>query len=717
MSLVQRIRGAAQRRRERFRYEVVRREMPVAELYEELAPGLDVDLLAPDGFAQLWSAHMRATPRALWTVTPAASAAAVERTRRGEHALLARTLRVTPDMDWHRDPFHNVSWPRMHVESCPYTMPGGDIELLWHLNQMGFLVDYASAYRTTHDEHFATRAIALMDSWARANPYMVGANWISPMKSGIRLFMWSSALAGLSGAPAPDNQVAERILRSVERQAEFLGGHFSNWAIPNNHLIAEAASLAAFSAYWPMFKRTRMWMAQADATVVEEVKRQVLKDGFQFENSVNYHMVTLDFLLLYLHAKVIRGEAPHALVLEKTMAMADAALALVAPSGRMPMIGDDSFAHLIVLGGTMGSPGPVVRSVSFEDFVRLEHARLFSTTQWGRDLLALRQPVVHARRFEDAGIDVARAADCHVVFTHGPQHRHPYSHGHLHADAGSFELELDGAPLVIDSGTYLYGPGERIRRHMRGARAHNTVLIDGVEPMKPTAAFQWESVAAAEALGFGVVDDVVATGCKRHVSGLQGAGVDHTRAFLRVGPTIIIVDTLSPRVGVGKAAHTATVYFHTTVAPGVAASDGKQVRLTDAARFVRVFEVLDEPRARIDLIDDPADLAALYSPVYAEAMTGTTIRVTVPVEETVALICVLRSPEVSVTRARTRIGQIGCAINETHTRRIVSLRTDPFGVFVGGQAIVGANAATTPRAAARPTDSLEWLDEIEPGLS
>jgi hypothetical protein len=717
MSLVERIRGAAHRRRERFRYEVVRRKMPVAELYEELAPGLEVDLLAPDGFVQLWSAHMQGTPRALWTVTPAAHPQTIEHTRNGEHALLARTLVVTPAMDWHRDPFHGVSWPRVHVESCPYTMPGGDIELLWHLNQMDFLGDYAAAYRTTNDEQFAARAIAFMDSWAQANPYMVGANWISPMKSGIRLFMWSSALAGLNGSLAPENHTAERILRSVQLQAGFLAGHFSNWAIPNNHLIAEAAALAAVSTYWPMFKRARNWMAQADATMAEEVKRQVLKDGFQFENSVNYHMVTLDFLLLYLHAKVVRGESPDALVLEKTMAMAEAALALVAPSGRMPMVGDDSFTHLIVLGGTMGSPGPVARSVSFEDFVRLEHARLFSTTAWGRDLLALHLPVTHTRRFEDAGIDVMRAADCHIVFTHGPQHHRPFSHGHLHADTGSFELELDGAPLIIDSGTYLYGTEPRIRRHMRSARAHNTVLIDGVEPMKPTAAFQWEAVAVGEALGFGTVDDVAATGCKRHLPGLRGAGVDHTRALVRVGSTIIIVDTLSPRVGVGKVAHMATVYFHTTVAPGIAALDGKHVRLTDKARFVRVFEVLDEPRAQIDLIDNPADLAALYSPVYAEAVKGTTIRVSIPVEETVALVCVLRSPEVSVTRAHTRTGHFGCAINETHTRRIVSLRTEPFGVFVGGQAIVGASAPATPRPAARPTDSLAWLDEIEPGLT
>ncbi|HKW13815.1 MAG TPA: hypothetical protein VJS69_04955, partial [Candidatus Krumholzibacteria bacterium] len=195
--------------------------------------------------------------------------------------------------------------------------------------------------------------------------------------------------------------------------------------------------------------------------------------------------------------------------------------------------------------------------------------------------------------------------------------------------------------------------------------------------------------------------------------GLHGPGVDHTRTLVRVGSTVIIVDTLQPREAVARTAYTATLYFHTPVAPGIAVAEGSQVRLTDAARFVRVFEVLDEPRAEVDLIDNPGDLAAGYAPGYGELVTGTTIRVTIPVQEMLALVCVVRSPEVSVTMTRSRVGEIGCAITENHVRRLVSLRLDPFGVFVGGRAIVGASATTRSRTSANANDSLEWLDEID----
>ena len=712
MSFAARLQGAFRRRRERFYYERIQPDMSLEAIYAALAPGLDVDLQAPDGFARLWAEHMAVTPASLWEVMPVPTSDAVSRIRRGEVRVLARDFVITPETDWHLEPFHGVSWPRVHVESCPFSIPGGDIELVWHLNRMEFLLDYSAAYRATHDDALAHRMYALMASWAENNPYLVGPNWISPMQMGMRLAYWSLALAGMKTAPLPSPEQCETILRSMLRQTDHLASHFSHWPVPNNHLIGEAAMLYTVAAYWPILENASLWRRKSEATLLEEVKRQVLGDGFDFEHSVNYHMLVLDFLLLYLHAKIMRGETPDAFILKQTHAMADAALALVAPSGRLPMIGDDSFPRFIMLRGTMGSPGPISRHVTFEDFLRLEHARLFTTTAWGRDLLLLRRPVTHARRFHEAGIDVARTEDTHIVFTHGPQHRHPFSNGHLHADAGSFELELSGTPVVVDSGTCLYYGGESgLRSHMRSARAHNAVLIDGVEKMKPVAPFQWENVASAEMLGFGAREDVMVTGCRQQLRGLDGAGVDHVRVLVRVGSTVIIADALSPTAGLVDIAYTAAAYFHTPATPGAAVVDGHRVRLTDASQFIRVFEVLDEPHAAVDLIDVPVDLAALYSSAYGEAATGTTIRVSVPVRQTVVLVSVIRDPGVAVTRTRTRVGQIGCAIEDGHTRRILSLRLDPFAAYVGGRSITGLPEAMP--AGPRPAESLEWLDELD----
>lgn len=712
MSVASRISAALRRRRQRFRYERLRPELPLSQIYDMLVPGLGIDLLAPDGFQRLWSAHLSSTAAGLWSVMPPAVPEAIARARRGEASVLTRTLTVTPKTNWHADPFHVVSWPRVHVESCPYSVPGADLVLLWHLNRMSYLVDFAAAYRATRDAAIADRITALMESWARANPYLVGANWMSPMETGLRLFAWTVALAGIRDAAVPSPERCEIILRSVARQARFLATHFSRWAVPNNHLIGEAALLSAFAAYWPVLRPAPEWMEKAGTTLLEEANRQVLADGFHFENSVNYHLVVLDYYLVHLHARLIHGETPDRTILEKTMALADAALALVSPSGRMPMIGDDSMPHFVIIGGNMGSPGPISGHVTFEDFLRLEHARLFTTTGWGRDLLGLRLPVVHARRFREAGIDVARDEHSHVVFTHGPQHRRPFSQGHLHADAGSFELEVDGVALVVDPGTYLYDGQPGLRDHMRSARAHNSVVVDGMEPMSPGAAFEWKSVVVGDALGFGMTDGVVATGCRRQLPARNGAGVDHVRSLIRAGSTLVVVDLLGPRDIVGDVAPVAVLYFHTTAAPGTAVVEGNRVRLTDSGEFVRVFEVLEEPNASVDVLDDPNDRAALYSTAYGEASTGTTIRVSVPVQQPVLLVSVFRDPVVSVARTRMDVGEIGCAIEDGHARHIIRLRVDPFAVYAGGSLVAGGEE-TPPAGTPGDANSMAWLDELD----
>jgi uncharacterized heparinase superfamily protein len=58
----------------------------------------------------------------------------------------------------------------------------------------------------------------------------------------------------------------------------------------------------------------------------------------------------------------------------------------------------------------------------------------------------------------------------------GPAHQP----GHGHCDLLSFELTVEGCPLVVNSGTYDYENSE-FRHALRSTAAHNTVRVDGLE--------------------------------------------------------------------------------------------------------------------------------------------------------------------------------------------------------------------------------------------
>lgn len=53
--------------------------------------------------------------------------------------------------------------------------------------------------------------------------------------------------------------------------------------------------------------------------------------------------------------------------------------------------------------------------------------------------------------------------------------------GHAHNDQLSFELHLDGEPIIVDPGTFLYTPAVDQRNLFRSTERHSTVALPGVE--------------------------------------------------------------------------------------------------------------------------------------------------------------------------------------------------------------------------------------------
>lgn len=718
-SLGARALGAGDRWRGRLVYERLRPELSVADVLSRVDPTLSIGH-SDRPFTRLLEAHLAHTPRTAWDGAAPATPNDVDRARRGEWQLLGRTLLVSPATDWHRDPVFGATWPRRYAGSLSLLRNGGDVVTLWHLNKMVFLLDLAAAYRTTREPDLAARIYDLIDSWCVANPYLVGVNWVSPLDISTRLWVWSQALAAITDAAPPAEDRTGRIVRAVVRQADHVVSHFSEWPIPNNHLLGEAAMVFAFAAYWPVWKDAASWMARTESILVSESQRQVLNDGVQYEASVNYHAYSLDFFLLYLHAKALRGESPHPVVAGKARAMATAFMELVMPSGRQPRIGDDTIDRFFVLAHALDGPPLAPDQSTFADFVRPEHARVLATASWGRDLLDVSVPARHARHFADAGISVARTAEAAVVFAHGPQHRQIYSHGHLHADAGSFELEIEGVPVVVDAGTYVYFVDTQARDYFRSARAHNAPVVDEMEPMRGLEPFRWETVAAGEYLGFGATAESIGVGNRRKLPGADGVHMEHTRALVVSFGTVLVLDSI--RVGdqspVAARTHLARICFRTPTPAGTASSDGARVRLADPRRFARVVEAFTDQKAHVELVDDPADRACWYSSRYGELRHGVAVRVSAEFEERVVILSAIRSTEVSVVPLRLDPADTLVAIESHAGRRLVRVRFDPLSIVAGGKTVVGRGAEVVDFAKRRDSSSSSapaWLDELSLG--
>jgi hypothetical protein len=136
------------------------------------------------------------------------------------------------------------------------------------------------------------------------------------------------------------------------------------------------------------------------------------------------------------------------------------------------------------------------------------------------------QPQPHhssSRAFPDFGVYVLRRGRWILVFRCGSVGQNGRG-GHAHNDQLSIELCVDGTPVIVDTGTYLYTPIPRFRNQFRSTGAHNTLTLDGHEqndwPRGGDELFRLPDRAQARILQF-AEDEIVA----EHV----GFGLPHRR--------------------------------------------------------------------------------------------------------------------------------------------------------------------------------------------
>jgi hypothetical protein len=111
--------------------------------------------------------------------------------------------------------------------------------------------------------------------------------------------------------------------------------------------------------------------------------------------------------------------------------------------------------------------------------------------------------------------------------------------GHAHNDNLSFELNVRGRDFIIDGGSYLYTPFPKIRNTFRSTRAHNTLLLNGLEQN------DWMGGLA----GLFFMRDrararILKLGTQYLVGEHYGFGAVHRREFKLEGSSLVVEDFL-----------------------------------------------------------------------------------------------------------------------------------------------------------------------------
>jgi uncharacterized heparinase superfamily protein len=322
---------------------------------------------------------------------------------------------------------------------------------LWsfHLQYGACVEDLAHAFVATHETKYVQALADLVLSWIAAEKPLAGDAW-APYVVSRRLLHWMRAF--LLCRDSLDAAFAATWVQSIAMQALYLARNVE-WHLRGNHveknLHAVFCSSALFSGV--AFRRVNQ---RAARLLWRELHSQVLPDGMHYERSPMYHADVLrDFREAAAVADVLRrggqlnGAAMPPAALQTTLQAMTTALAhFTRPDGTLHLFNDAANdpaypASELLAGVDAPQPG-----------------------RWS---------LPDAGYYGFTGGRIRLVIDCGEP---GPRHQP----AHAHCDLLSYELDADGVPFIVDSGTSGYDE-DPLRMYMRSTRAHNTIQVADIE--------------------------------------------------------------------------------------------------------------------------------------------------------------------------------------------------------------------------------------------
>ena len=278
-------------------------------------------------------------------------------------------------IDWHQDVKSGHRWPvKFYTDyGSDELMPGKgvDVKIPWELSRLHHFVTLAQAWWLTGEQRYAEEFFAQWESWLAANPWLYGINWTCTMEVAIRAvnLIWARALLADAPGWASTFHVSRftfqrATLESLRQHGLFIEHNLEvsvrdGRIVAANHYLANICGLACLGLCCPELPDAGRWRRAGLKALEQEMKRQVLPDGFFFESSTSYHRLAVELFLIpaLLARRCEEGETRFLrengfltpAYWQRLEQMMEVILYITRPDGCVPQIGDNDDGRLLIL--------------------------------------------------------------------------------------------------------------------------------------------------------------------------------------------------------------------------------------------------------------------------------------------------------------------------------------------------------------------------------
>lgn len=404
------------------------------------------------------------------------------------------------EVNWHLNPFTGVQADHEHHWSQvpDFADELGDIKLVWEPSRFAFVYWLVRAWLLTGEGRYVHEFWRLVESWMRANPPQVGVHWQSGQEVALRAMALCFGFYAFAGHPTMTRERIALTARLLHVHAERIAA-FTGHAIRQNtnHALTEATGLLTIGLLWPELAGAERWAAVGRWMLEHTLAGQVARDGGYVQQSTNYHRLMLQtccWAVRLAERNGVRLSTGFSDALGRATAFL---LQLVEPAtGRTPNYGAND--------GSLILPLDSCDYLDYRPALQLAAAvtgrgRPFGDGPWDEPVTWLFGDDVPAREagadmtpttssFDQSGYYTLRAHDTWCMVR-----CHSYTTRVGHVDPLHVDLWYRGENVLRDGGSYHYFlPGEPdVERYFTSIGAHNTVRIDGQDPLDRVGRFMW----------------------------------------------------------------------------------------------------------------------------------------------------------------------------------------------------------------------------------
>lgn len=337
------------------------------------------------------------------------------------------------------------------------TFNNPEMPLLWdfHLNYFDYLKTIMHHYQTHLNQQAIDWALKTIQTWIQqSNTYNVSM-W-SPYTVSLRIVNWLQFMNFIN--TQVQNIDLGFMEKSLYQQFRYLEKNME-LDIEGNHLIENLKTLILTSLIIDDPIKAAKYLRKLNQTL----NKQVLSDGCHYEKSISYHMVLLEGLIHILEWITLKEDTisiplrDFSTLFGYTTKMYDFYDGIIYKEDAYPLLNDSN--------------------CTMTQYVEDMNSRWNALIKKHPQFLDMTPPRINK---DISGYHVIKYHHYQIVFDTGnlgPNHLL----AHAHNDIFNFELKIDGYPVTInDSGVSEYQKGAW-RDFSRSTKAHNTVMINGLE--------------------------------------------------------------------------------------------------------------------------------------------------------------------------------------------------------------------------------------------